>query len=355
MKFAFLKRSLFAFLFLIPGLSQAETYDFDYEYVGKVLEKKDTHIWGASPIIGPDGKVHLFVAQWPTKTQKNFSGWFKDSEIGHYVADKPEGPFTYLGKAVADLDTGFNAPHNPTIKYLDGKYVLTFIVNSNNQLKTQRIIMFVADDLKGNWRPAKSAEADGTILRKSTDKTAWNYHARLGVSNPSLIKKDGKYLLYLKSVIQKNPKKKRGAFTYGIASSDNLEGPYTYHKSATTRAGIEDAYAFEYKDSVYLLSRDFGNLKGDHGGGLLWRSDDGMFFPEEKITRSFEALEHYVGKAALKDSIVYRGKINGRLERPQILFIDGKPAYVYMATGINETPEHGSASHLFKIIPKKVD
>ncbi|MDC2889321.1 hypothetical protein [Psychrosphaera algicola] len=106
------------------------------------------------------------------------------------------------------MDTGFNAPHNPTIKYLDGKYVLTFIVNSNNQLKTQRIIMFVADDLKGNWRPAKSAEADGTILRKSTDKTAWNYHARLGVSNPSLIKKDGKYLLYLKSVIQKNPKKK---------------------------------------------------------------------------------------------------------------------------------------------------
>lgn len=348
-----LTKFLCALLILFPCVSMAQSYKFNFEYVGKALEKKDTHIWGASPIIGPDGKVHLFVAQWSTKTQTNFSGWYKDSEIGHYVADKPEGPFKYLGKAVADLDTGFNSPHNPTIKHIDGKYILTFIVNTDNKLTSQRIIMYVSDNLNGKWQPAAGAEADGTILRKSNKVSDWNYHAKLGVSNPSLIKKDGRYFLYVKSVIKKDPKKKSGAYTYGVASSDKLEGPYQYHDKAVTRSGIEDAYAFEFNNKVYLISRDFGNLKGDHGGGLLWHSDDGLFFPQEDISRSFEALQHYVGKDALKESVVYRGKINGRLERPQILFIDGKPAYIYLATGINDSKNHGSASHLFKIIPRK--
>ncbi|WP_017446901.1 glycoside hydrolase family protein [Gayadomonas joobiniege] len=342
---------------LIPSTSicHAQAYKFDFEYLGKVLERKNTHIWGASPIVGPDGKVHLFVAQWSTKTQNNFSGWYKDSEIGHYVAEKPEGPFTYLGKAVADLDTQFNAPHNPTIKQLDGKYVLTFIVNSDNKLSTQRIIMYVSDTLEGPWRPAKGAEKDGTILRKSNQITDWNYHAKLGVSNPTLIKKDDRYFLYVKSVIKKDPNKKSGAYTYGLAISNNLEGPYQYHSKAITRAGIEDAYAFEFENNVYLMSRDFGNLKGDHGGGLLWRSNDGLFFDESNIMRSFEALEHYVGKDALKNSQVYRGKISGRLERPQILFVDGKPAYIYLATGINDSKDHGSASHLFKLKPQALN
>lgn len=343
-----------AVLFLMVNTGFAQNYDFEYEYVGKILEKENMHIWGASPIMGPDGKVHLYVAQWPLKTQSNFSGWYKDSEIGHYVADKPEGPFKYVGVAVPDLDTHFNAPHNPSIRFLNGQYVLTFIVNTDSKLKSQRVVMYVADDLSDNWRPAKGGEADGTILHKSNDKSAWNYHARLGVSNPSLIEKDGQFLFYVKSVIQKDPSKKWGAYTYGVAVSDKLEGPYTYSEKPVTRGGIEDTFAFTFNDKVYMLSRDFGSLKGSHGGGLIWRSDDGLFFPEENITRAFEALEHYVGKPALADSKVYRGKISGRLERPQILFVDGKPAYVYLATGINDTENHGSASHLFKMTPRKV-
>jgi hypothetical protein len=33
-------------------------------------------------------KVHLNVAQWPTDTRPNFSGWYKDCEIAHYVGDQ---------------------------------------------------------------------------------------------------------------------------------------------------------------------------------------------------------------------------------------------------------------------------
>lgn len=328
----------------------AQATKLDYEYLGVALEAKGKHIWGTSPIIGPDGKVHLYVAQWSLNGQKDFSGWFKESEIGHYVGDTPQGPFKYVGIAVADKGGKFNAPHNPTIKKIDGKYVLSFIVNEDSKLATQRIIMYVADDLKDNWRPAAGAEPDGTILRKGTHENSWNKTAKLGISNPTLLKVDGKYFLYNKAVLKKNPKKKWGAYTYGVAISDTLEGPYNYTKQVTPDwRGIEDVYAFEMNGSVYFLSRDFGSKKGSHGGGLLWQSDDGLYFPWENVTRSFEALDHYVGKETLADNTVYRGDLTGRLERPQILFEDGKPAYLYMATGINSTPGHGSRSHVFKI------
>ena len=166
----------------------AQPIDFEVEYVGKAVQTEGMHVWGSSPVIGPEGKVHLYVARWLTKTRKNFNGWYKDCEIAHYVGDQPEGPFEFFRVAVPDQDGSFNSPHNPSIKKIDGKYVLCFIVNENDNLKTQRIIMYVADDLNDDWKPAAGAEEDGTILRKSKDPEIWNFSGRLGVSNPSLIK-----------------------------------------------------------------------------------------------------------------------------------------------------------------------
>jgi hypothetical protein len=350
-------KTLLAWMIALPSLCFAQPAEFDYEYVGVALQREGMHIWGSSPVIGPKGKVHLYVAQWPMDTQSNFSGWFKDCEIAHYVGDTPEGPFKFVRVAVPDQDGTFNSPHNPTIKKIDDRYVLSFIVNENNNLKTQRIVMYVADDLNDTWKPASGAETDGTILRKSTKSTDWNYTGQLGVSNPTLIKRNDKYFLYNKSVVKKDPKAKRGNYTYGVAISDKLEGPYIHQANQVTEIGmgIEDAYAFNFNDSVYLLSRDFGSTKGSHGGGLLWKSDDGLHFPSKNISRSFEHLSHYIGEDPLSDAVVHRGDKSGRLERPQILFIDEKPAYLYMATGTNATPGHGSLSHIFRMKPTNKD
>ena len=329
----------------LKSFSQA----IQFKYIGIAAEKEGMHVWGSSPIIGPDGKVHLYVAQWPIATQTDFSGWFKDCEIAHYVGNSPEGPFNFVRVAVSDRDGNFNSPHNPTIKYLDGRYVLCFIVNENNNLATQRIVMLVADDLNDDWRPAKGAEADGTILRKTSDPLVWNYTAKLGVSNPTLIKHKGKYLLYNKSVVKKSADKY--AYVYGVAVSDNLEGPYIHQTNRVTPPDmqLEDAYAFSMNDSVYLISRDFVGSKGSNGGGLLWKSADGLYFDSKNTTRAFEDLEYYLGEEALSQANVFRGKKHGHLERPQLLFINGKPAYLYLATGINVKAGFGSGSHVFKI------
>lgn len=340
-------------LLALPLLCTAKSADFDFEYVGPAVQTEGMHVWGSSPVISPDGKVHLYVARWSLSARKDFSGWYKDCEIAHYVGDTPEGPFEFVRVAVHDQNGKFNAPHNPTIQKIDGKYVLCFIVNENNQLKTQRIIMLVADDLNDDWRPAAGAEEDGTILRKSSEPSHWNHQAKLGVSNPSLIKHNGKYMLYVKSVIPK------GGYTYGVAVSDTLEGPYKNHPKKVTNGGIEDAYAFTMNDTVYLLSRNFGHLKGgSHGGGILWRSQNGFWFPKKDVKLSFEPLAHYTGKENLKNGTKYRppAKVkdySGRLERPQILLIDEEPAYVYMATGISTREGYGSCSHIFRMTKKE--
>jgi hypothetical protein len=332
-------------------LSMAEPCDFEFEYVGKAVETEGMHVWGSSPVIGPDGKVHLYGARWPTATRKDFNGWYRECEIAHYVGDKPEGPFEFVRVAVPDQDGTFNSPHNPSIKKIDGKYVLCFIVNENDNLKTQRIIMYVADDLSDDWKPAAGAEPDGTMARKSTEPTDWNYTARLGVSNPSLIKYNGQYLLYIKSVVFPSPESKSRKYMYGVMVSDTLEGPYKHHPEYVTPSTmpLEDAYAFSLDDSVYMLSRDFGASKGSSGGGLLWKSKDGFHFDKKDVTRAYEDLEHYEVEEALHNGTAYRGKLDGHMERAQVLFIDGQPAYLYLATGVNTTPNHGSCSHVFQI------
>lgn len=350
---------------LISTVVRAETMEpvspLKLDCLGVAVKRENTHVWGSSPIIGPDGKVHLYVAQWDRPVSNQFGGktadgkktsWVDSSQIAHYVGDKPEGPFEFVRIAVADRDGDFNAPHNPTIKYIDGKYVLLFIVNSGDT-PSQRILMYVADDLSDNWRPAAGAEPDGTMLRPSKDPKIWDHVAVLGNTNPCLIKHDGKYELYFKAVIPAEEGKgyqgQAKIFTYGVALSDTLEGPYIKEPERVTRAdlSIEDAYVFAHDDKVWMFSRDMSGVQG--GGGLLWVSDDGMAFDFEKAVLGFHHLDQYIGKKEAAKLKNYRGSKEGHLERPQILFIDEKPAYLYLATGLGFPAPYGSCSYVFKM------
>lgn len=78
--------------------------------------------------------MHLFAARWPEKNVD--PAWRKSSEIAHYVADRPEGPFKFHD--VAMTGTGKEtwdqyAASNPEIRYIDGQYVLLYIANSNSK------------------------------------------------------------------------------------------------------------------------------------------------------------------------------------------------------------------------------
>lgn len=331
-----------------------------FEYLGKAIEKQGTHVWCTSAIMDKNGKFHFYVSEWPIPIDpsERFSGWFKHCQIVHYVADSPRGPFKFVRTVVKDLDGDFNAPHNPTVKFFDGKYILSFIVNEHDDISKTRIIMYVSDDLDDNWRPIKGGEADGTVLRVPKDSSIWSHKALLGVCNPSLIKYKDKFMLYYKAVIpHQSPTKQNNGrdYGYGVAVSDKLEGPYKIYPNRVTADDVqlEDAYAFEFDGKVCMLSRDYMGSKGTRGGGLLWVSSDGYYFSNETTTRSFEELKDYVPENSLINATVYRGTVDGHLERPQLLYVDGVPKYMYVATGINTTAGYGSSSQLFEIEIKK--
>lgn len=87
------------------------------EWLGVAVEEPDYTIWGAAPIQDERGRTHLFVARWPEDNVD--PAWRKSSEIAHYVADNPEGPFQF--NKVILQGTGREgqwdayAPHNPEI------------------------------------------------------------------------------------------------------------------------------------------------------------------------------------------------------------------------------------------------
>ena len=67
--------------------------------LGRILELEGYYVWGTSPIVAPDGKIHVFFSRWDAK--KGMGGWIKGSEIAHAVADQPEGPYSDIETILA--------------------------------------------------------------------------------------------------------------------------------------------------------------------------------------------------------------------------------------------------------------
>jgi len=312
-----------------------------WQYIGIAVEEPGYTVWGTSPIAGNDGKTHLFVARWPAELKVD-PGWRSHSEIAHYVGSSPEGPFHFSdialqgsGKETWDK---FGA-HNPAIHKVGDRYVLLYIGNDNPAQPphpaNQKIGMAVSESLYGPW---VKVNGDGLILSPPTDDKYWNYQASNGVNNPALLQHPGGgYFLYFKSEGGK----------MGLAIARQIEGPYVQLPIPVTsnNQAIEDGYAFYYQGKVCLLTTDNHGLI-EKGGGLLWKSDDGIRFDE--VEQGFYPVVKYLGRDKLnKDSKHYGGDII-KFERPQVLIIDGEPAYLYAPSGYHFFGKASTASYVLK-------
>lgn len=324
----------------IPKLS-----DFEKRLtpVGRALEFEGYYVWCNSPIQGPDGKTHVFFSRWPKI--KSMSGWTNSSEIAHAVADKPEGPYKYVSTVLAPRGKGFwdaTTCHNPSIHFVDGKYALFFMGNSNRKLNTQRIGLATADSLYGPWK-----RPDKPLLNPGKEGE-WDDHC---TTNPSFLKHpNGEYWMYYKSFDTEgyiHPKFKiRGNRKYGLAIAKTLEGPYIkydgnpvidYHKMGNNQQ-CEDAFVW-YDGKFKMLARDLGVYGIDKG--LYMESKDGKNWSEPQI--GYQELKKYVKQPPAPKHL----NRYGRAERPQILFQNGKPTHMFTASqgGKYET----SSGFIFKI------
>jgi hypothetical protein len=263
-------------LFLLSKLfamAQPESFADRWEFIGIAVEDPGYTIWGTSPVIGEDGKVHLFVARWPCELKVD-PGWRSHSEIAHYIGNGPEGPFEFSDIALTgtgeDTLDRYGA-HTPAIHKVRERYVLLYIGNTNHHQpprpSNQCIGMALSESLYGPW---KRVGKDGMILAPPMDEKYWNHKAGNGVNNPALLQHpDGGFFLYFKS---------EGA-RMGLAVAEQLEGPYVQLPFPVTanEQRIEDGYAFMYEGRFALLTTDNHGII-EAGGGLLWTSGDGIHF-----------------------------------------------------------------------------
>ncbi len=298
--------------------------------LGRILELEGYYVWGCSPIVAPDGKIHVFFSQWDAK--KGMGGWINSSEIAHAVADRPEGPYSNIETILASRGEGFfdgTTCHNPHIQLVDGKCCLFYMGNSNGKTNTKRIGLATSDSLNGPWiRPEK-------CLLEAGETGAWDDHC---TSNPSFLKHpNGQYWLYYKSWNTDeyehpvNPAI-RGNRKYGLAIADKLEGPYVkysenpiidYSKSGNNRQ-LEDGNVFMENGRFFMLARDMGRF--DHEVGIILESEDGIHWSEPKI--SYFGYSHYLRQPPAPSNL----KKYGRFERPQILMQNGKPTHLFVAS-----------------------
>ncbi|MEN8125905.1 MAG: glycoside hydrolase family protein, partial [Bacteroidota bacterium] len=257
-KYIFFKQAMFLFLLIsvncILGQQNTEssinTFADQWEFAGVAVEEPGYTIWGTSPIIGKDGKVHLFVARWPCELKVD-PGWRSHSEIAHYIGDSPGGPFEFSDIALkgTGMDTWDKyGTSNPSIYKVGDKFVLLYIANTNPKMPqhpaTQKIGMAIADSPYGPW---KKTGGDGLILSPPLNDSYWNYKASNGVNNPTLLQHpDGGFFLYFKS--------EKGKM--GLAIAENLQGPYVQLPFPVTsnEMGIEDGYIFVNNGKISLLT-----------------------------------------------------------------------------------------------------
>jgi len=144
---------LFEFIFIIPLFifctqnSTIKESSFCKSLVpGKyILEAIDGWWnWCMAPIYDEDGKLHVFMSSIP-----NSGRWNTDSKIVHFVADSPEGPYTFVDTTFSSTSASY---HNPQISKVGDTYVLVFLLRDNtNRSNPQEVGIATTKSLNNPW------------------------------------------------------------------------------------------------------------------------------------------------------------------------------------------------------------
>jgi hypothetical protein len=301
--------------------------------VGRILELEDWYVWCVSPVEDDAGRTHVFFSRWPARF--GMGGWIGRCEIAHAVAPTPEGPFEVVGTALAPRGPGYwdgTTCHNPHIQRIGGRYYLFYMGNSDGTTATKRVGLAIADWPYGPWE-----RSDAPLLEPGVGEDTWDNHC---TTNPAYVRDPvtGLHRLYYKSwntaeYVNSTHPTIRGNRKYGLATAEEPGGPY--HKYAgnpvldySARGGnaqLEDAFAWHEDGTYRLLARDMGFYS--HDVGLYLESADGVQWSEPAI--GFLPLRDYAPEEPAEAPAPHL-KRYGRLERPQLLLREGRPAYLFL-------------------------
>jgi hypothetical protein len=299
----------------------------------------DFIVWGGSVTRGDDGRYYMFASRWPKSvTMRN---WVTNSEVVLASADKPEGPFTFekvvLPPRGADYWDG-KVTHNPSIHRHNGKYILFYVGTTygfeapTGQVSRpvygevwngKRIGVAVADSPFGPW-----TRFDQPILEPRPGR--WDGAI---TSNPApVIHEDGSVLLVYKSAPVPYPARNENrALHFGVAEAPHYLGPYQRLNAGqkiridgAEDEHVEDPYIWRAEGSYHMVAKIFSErLTGQSGSGFYAFSEDGVNWSIPENPKAYSRLVHFADGSSHEQH---------KLERPQVLVVDGRPTHLYFAT-----------------------
>ena len=284
------------------------------------LKAKGWTVWDCAPILGPDGRVHVFASRWHDHDRPD-AAWFVCSQIIHAVADQPAGPYT-----VVDVVIDANGNHeswdasgviNAKIVPVEGRFALMYTGTHSKRHDMQTVGMRVADSLDGPWQRVTS----GPLIAPESDRGGFDGYL---CNNPTLVRSpDGSFHIYYKGrpvTGEQDGKLQGGAMTIGVATAKRLEGPYHKHPGnpvvAIEGESVEDPFVWHDGSRFNMIVSRLGHC--DPAGYLL-TSDDGLEWSTPRP--AYPSAESFLGRAQ-------------RLEEPNLLFdADGRPTHLFNVLG----------------------
>lgn len=304
------------------------------------FESEGYWVWGSSAIRDDDGRYHLFVSRFP-KTLPFHPGWMVASEIVHAVAEHPQGPYTFSDVALPARGAQYwdgRSTHNPRIVRHGGKYHLFYMGSTHpfaeptyDELTlaskwcivgrtNKRIGVAMADTPYGPWE-----RFDSPILDTRPD----TFYSLL-TSNPApVVREDGSVLLIFKgrSYIGDSG---YSDMALGVAEAPSIRGPYTVQNNRQPilqqdgQCEAEDPFLWQDSTGYHIIFKDHvAKLTGEKGGGAMAHSQEGIHWTPDSDPKAYSLTVEW------NNGTISR---QGQVERPFILFEDGKPTYVFFAT-----------------------
>lgn len=327
------------------------------------------HIWGASVVKGLDGKYHMYYSRW--KYELGHMAWVTDSEIAYAIADKAEGPYKHVNVALPARGKEYwdgTTTHNPTVFIKEGKYYL-YYMGCTSQVKAiqptsmkhkdwwiyrnnQRIGVAWSNNPEGPWNRMDEPVIDVSESPQAPDA--------LMTSNPAInLAPDGSVFAIYKAVGKQEGWKpidlnsedsyslsKGSRVRYMLAFADNPLGPFKKHNETIFELkGLEkehmiaeDPFVWSQDGKYYAIVTDIkGRFTGDTGALALMESNNAYEWEQAKHSLVLPS------KILKDDGTCTEYKI----ERPQLLIVDGMPVFLFGALGITVNGVHrGHACNL---------
>lgn len=339
-----MKNALLVFGLVILLINPAQASD-DFPNLGAVPRnggfRMDGYwVWCGSVIKGPDGRYHMFASRWP-KDISFHPGWMTHSEIVRAVADRPEGPYTFQQVVLPARGAGYwdgRATHNPSITRHGDTYILYYMGSTHPFDDPPRGVPFALTDprcivARSNKRigiaTAKRIEGPWTRYDRPVLETKPGTFYSFLTSNPSpVVHEDGSVLLVFKS--RRYEGVKHSGMMLGVARAKHYLGPYEVVGnepifSADRFGEVEDPFIWKSADGYEMIAKDMsGKLVGEKHAGIHARSKDGVRWELAKDPKAWTRTLRWDDGST---------QTMGQLERPFLLIDNGRPIFLFAASG----------------------